>query len=200
MAKSARESPGMKIVVLSGPSGSGKTSIVERLIQESPVKLLKSVSATTRPKRNGEVHGDAYYFVTKDEFQRQADAGEFIETAEVYGAGHLYGTMQSEIARAAAAGAWAFLEIDVQGALKVMEKYPDALSFFIKTASEHEFEQRLRNRKTETEEVIQRRMATAREELKQADRYRYQIVNDDLDRAVSEIANILCDWEAKINA
>ena len=83
MAKSARESPGMKIVVLSGPSGSGKTSIVERLIQESPVKLLKSVSATTRPKRNGEMHGDAYYFMTKDEFQRQADTGEFIETEEV---------------------------------------------------------------------------------------------------------------------
>ena len=190
----------MKIVVLSGPSGSGKTSIVERLIRESPVKLLKSVSATTRPKRQGEVHGDSYYFMTKDGFQQKEAAGEFIETAEVYAAGHLYGTMQSEIARAAAAGAWAFLEIDVQGALKVMDKYPDALSFFIKTESEDEFEQRLRNRKTETEEVIHRRMATAREELKQADRYRYQIVNDDLDRAVSEIANILSDWEAKINA
>lgn len=190
----------MKIVVLSGPSGSGKTSIVERLTRESPVKLLKSVSATTRPKRQGEVHGDSYYFMTKEEFQQKQAAGEFIETAEVFGAGHFYGTLNSEVARAATEAAWAFLEIDVEGALKVMEKYPDALSFFIKTASEDEFEQRLRNRKTETEEVIQKRMATAREELKYADRYRYQVINDDLDRAVNEIATILSDWEAKINA
>ena len=201
MADSANtESTGMQIVVLSGPSGSGKTSIVERLIHESPVKLLKSVSATTRPKRQGEVHGDSYYFMTREDFQTKQTAGEFIETAEVFGAGHLYGTLNSEIARAATEGAWAFLEIDVEGALKVMEKYPNALSFFIRTASENEFEQRLRNRKTETEDVIQRRMATAREELKYADRYRYQVVNDDLDRAVNEIATILSDWEAKINA
>lgn len=190
----------MKIVVLSGPSGSGKTSIVERLIKESPVKLLKSVSATTRPKRDGETHGDSYYFLTTEEFETKKAAGEFIETAEVYGAGHMYGTLKSEIARAASEGAWAFLEIDVEGALKVMEQYPDAISFFIKTASEDEFERRLRNRKTETEEVIRRRMKTAREELKFADQYRYQIVNDDLSRAVGEIADILSDWEAKINA
>ena len=120
-----------RVVVLSGPSGSGKTTIVERLIRESNVKLVKCVSATTRPPRAGEVEGDAYYFLTDEVFNQRKSNGEFLETAEVFGAGYWYGTLKSELDRARQLGGWAFLEIDVQGALRVMEVYPESLTIFI---------------------------------------------------------------------
>ena len=189
-----------QIVVLSGPSGSGKTTIVERVMRESPVKMLKAVSATTRPRRNGEVDGESYYFMSPQEFAHKRSNDEFIETAEVFGAGYWYGTLRSELTRAAAENAWVFLEIDVQGALRVMEQYPDSLTFFLKTPSESEYENRLRARGTESEDVIQRRLNTARDELKFADHYRYQIINDNLDRAVQEISNILVEWGKQVHA
>ncbi len=186
-------SPGASagILVLSGPSGSGKTTIVRRLEQVSPVPLCKAISATTRPARNNEVDGQDYYFVSDDEFQRRREAGEFLECAEVHGSGYWYGTLRSELDRARQNNAWAFLEIDVEGALNVMREYPDAVTVFLKTPSEEEYETRLRSRGTESEEVIQRRLATCRSELKMAHHYRHQVVNDDLDRAVNEIASIL---------
>lgn len=179
------------ILVLSGPSGSGKSTIVNRLISESPVKLVKMISATTRPPRPREQDGVDYYFLSNDEFRRRREAGEFVECEEVYGAGYWYGTLKSELQRARDLNGWAFLEIDVQGALKVMQVYPDALTIFLRTPSEEIFEQRLRARGTESEEVIQRRLRVAREELKNADRYRFQVCNDSLDRAVSEIIGLL---------
>jgi guanylate kinase len=182
---------GFEVVVLSGPSGSGKTTIVERLIAAPEVKLLKAVSATTRPPRAGEKDGDAYYFLTQDEFDRKKGAGEFLETAEVYGVGYWYGTLKSELERARQAGAWSLLEIDVQGALKVMELYPDAITIFLKTPSAEVYEQRLRGRGTEDPAVIERRLKRASEEVQLAERYRYQVVNDNLDRAVNEILGIL---------
>ena len=188
------------VVVLSGPSGSGKTTVVERLINESPVPLLKSVSATTRPPRPGEVDGRAYYFLSTEEFERRRDAGEFIEYAEIFGSGHWYGTLKTEIRRAAQQHAWAFLEIDVQGALTVMRQYPRAIGIFMRTPSDAEFERRLRARGTESEDIIRRRLNRAREELQFADRYRYQVVNDDLDRAVREIVEILAKQESELNA
>ena len=108
-----------QVVVLSGPSGSGagKTTVVERLIREAPVKLVKCVSATTRPPRTGEIEGDAYYFLSPEDFAARRTRNEFLETAEVFGAGYWYGTLRSEIERARHADGWAFLEIDVQGAL-----------------------------------------------------------------------------------
>lgn len=180
-----------RVVVLSGPSGSGKTTIVHRLVNESPVPLVESVSATTRRPRAGEVPGRDYYFLSPEEFADRRAAGDFLECAEVHGSGCWYGTMKSELSRARDAGAWALLEIDVQGALSVMREYPNAVTIFLKTPSEAEYEQRLRARGTESEEVIQRRLKTARDELKLADRYRYQVVNDDLDRAIREIQEIL---------
>jgi guanylate kinase len=118
-----------------------------------------------------------------------------VESAEVFQSGHLYGTLKSEIVRAGKLGAWAVLEIDVQGALNVMSRYSDAITFFLKASSEEEYERRLRGRGTESEAVIQRRLDTAHRELKMADRYQYQIVNDDLDRAVDEIVTILSSRE-----
>lgn len=179
------------LLVLSGPSGSGKTTIVNRLLNVSPVPLMKCVSATTRPARAGEVHGRDYYFLTDDEFQQKREAGEFLECAEVHNSGYWYGTLYSEIDRAREAGAWAFLEIDVEGALNVMKQHPEAVTVFLTASSEAAYEQRLRNRGTESEEVIRRRLETAREELKSAEKYKHQVTNDRLDEAVAEIAQIL---------
>lgn len=187
-------------MILSGPSGSGKTTIVDRLLASSPVLLCKSVSATTRPARKGEVNGDHYYFLSRDEFERRLQAGEFIEWAEVHSSGNYYGTLKSELERAKQNGAWALLEIDVQGALQVMEKYPDAVSIFLKASSESHYEQRLRGRGTESEEVIRQRLDTARRELQSAGRYQYQVINDDLNRAVSEISDILSKRETRLHA
>ncbi len=192
--------PTQGIVVLSGPSGSGKSTVVERLLSESPIPLYKCVSATTRPPRPGEVNGEAYYFLTRDEFLRRQAAGGFIESEEVFGAGDLYGTLRTEIEKAHAAGAWAFLEIDVRGALKVMEQYPDAVTIFLQAPSPEEYERRLRSRGTESEDKIQRRLRTAKDELRFADRYRHVVVNDDLDRAVEQISEILRTEESKTHA
>ncbi|MHC4877059.1 MAG: guanylate kinase [Planctomycetota bacterium] len=186
-----------QIVLISGPSGSGKSTIVNRLVNESPVKLIKMISATTRPRREKEVEGEDYYFLTADEFTARRDRDEFVEFEEVFSSGFWYGTLKSELERARQLGGWAFLEIDVNGALRVMEQYPSAVSIFLKTPDEKVFEQRLRNRGTESEEVIQRRLETARSELKFADRYRHQVVNDNLDRAVAEIIEILTASEAE---
>ena len=142
-----------RIVVSSGPSGSGKTTIVRRLTHESPVQLYKSVSATTRPPRPGEVDGDDYWFLDNQEFRRRVAAGEFIEFAEVFSSGFLYGTLWSELDRAWAQGEWAFLEIDVEGALRVVQQYPEAVTIFLRTPSSAEFERRLRARGTEARAV-----------------------------------------------
>jgi guanylate kinase len=191
MTHTSKGAPTFQILVLSGPSGSGKTTIVERLIQESKVPLIKVISATTRPQRKGEADGIAYYFMNSDEFAIKKERGEFLETAEVFGAGYWYGTLKSEIQRAKDANGWAFLEIDVQGALKIMEVFPDAVSIFLKPPSLEVCEQRLRSRATDSEETILRRLKRVHEELALADRYCYQVVNDDLERAVAEIKNII---------
>lgn len=186
----AAEPDSFRVVVLSGPSGSGKTTIVERLLREAPMRLVKSVSATTRAPRAGEVHGDAYYFLSLDEFQTRLKRDEFLETAEVY-QGLWYGTLKSEVDRARRAGGWAFLEIDVEGALKVIALYPDAITIFVAPPSMEICERRLRDRGTETEEILQRRLRKVAEELSFSNRYKYTVVNDDLDRAVAEITALL---------
>ena len=189
-----------RIVILSGPSGSGKTTVVSRLIELSPVRLVKSVSATTRVPRPGERDGVDYHFLTDEDFRRRLDSDEFIEHAEVFSSGFLYGTLRSEVENAWKQNGWAFLEIDVQGAMEVMQQYPEAVTIFLRTPSPEEFERRLRNRGTETESVIQKRLATAARELQSAHRYKYIVVNDQLDRAVQEICEILRNEELSSHA
>ncbi|WP_417849824.1 guanylate kinase [Thalassoglobus sp.] len=180
-----------RVAVLSGPSGSGKTTIVGRILSDSAVPIQMAVSATTRPPRQNEVDGTHYYFLSSDEFQTRRDAGDFVECAEVHRSGFWYGTLKSEVQRIQDSGSWVLLEIDVEGALQVMKIYPDATSLFLMTPSVDEYERRLQSRGTESEEVIQRRLRTAAEELKSADSYRHHIINDDLDRAVQEICDVL---------
>ena len=189
-----------RIVVLSGPSGSGKSTLVRLLVDCAPVKLVMSISATTRPPRPNEVNGRDYWFLTDAEFRNRLAEGQFLEHAEVFSSGFLYGTLSSEMDRAWSQGGWAFLEIDVQGAMKVMQQYPNAVTIFLCTPSPGEFERRLRARGTESEEVIQRRLATAEKELQLADRYKYVVVNDQLETAVSEICEILKAEEKARNA
>ncbi|MFM8476485.1 MAG: guanylate kinase [Planctomycetaceae bacterium] len=191
---------GPRIVVLSGPSGSGKTTLVRLLIDRAPVRLVKSVSATTRPPRPGEIHGDDYWFLSPAEFRSRLEHGDFIEHAEVFSSGYLYGTLRSELDRAHNRDGWAFLEIDVEGARKVVQQYPQAVTIFLRTPSPAEFERRLRARGTESEDVIQRRLAVAERELSQAPLYRYIVVNDQLESAVTEICDILKAEERAQNA
>ncbi len=189
-----------RVFVLSGPSGSGKSTIVNRLVALAPVRLVKAISATTRPPRAGEAEGQDYYFLAPAEFERRRLAGEFLEYAEVFGSGYWYGTLKSELDRAARAGAWALLEIDVQGARRIVDQYPDAVTIFLSASSPEAYEQRLRRRGTESDATIRRRMEIARDELAAAGFYRHQVINDNLDSAVSEIARILTTRENELNA
>jgi guanylate kinase len=185
-----------KLIVISGPSGAGKTTLLKKLFEVCP-GLKASVSATTRPPRPGEQNGVAYHFLGDEEFQRRRQAGEFLECHEVFGRGTWYGTLESEVAPSLAAGKSIVLEIDVQGAMTVLKRYPEALTIFVHPSSVDELERRLRGRATESEESIQRRLEVARRELACSDRYRAQVVNDDVDRAVQEICEIIGNYEVK---
>jgi guanylate kinase len=180
-----------RLVVVSGPSGAGKTTVMRRVFERCGLPLVASVSATTRAARPGEADAVDYHFLTKQEFQVRRKRGEFLECFEVFEGGHWYGTLRSEVTSGLAAGKWVVLRIDVQGALCIMQQFPDAVTIFVQPSSLDELQRRLRGRGTETEEVIQRRLREAQRELGLADRYRYQVVNDDLDRAAEQICDIL---------
>lgn len=180
-----------KLVVISGPSGAGKTTLLKRLFARAPVPLVASVSATTREPRPGEVDGVDYHFLTKDEFARRRERGEFLESFEVYQRGDWYGTLKQEVGPRLSAGKWVVLEIDVQGTLAVLRHYPEAITIFVRPSSLAELERRLRDRGTDSEAAIGRRLEVARRELSSIDHYRYQVVNDDVDRALSELCEIL---------
>ena len=178
------------LVVVSGPSGAGKTTLLRKLFERSG-RLVSSISATTRPPRPGERDGVDYHFLSDEDFHRRRERGQFIECFEVFGRGYWYGTLESAVTPSLAAGKWVVLEIDVQGAMAVLERYPDALTIFVRPGSVDELERRLRSRGTESPDAIERRLQVARQELSCADRYRYQVLNDDIDRAVAEIVEIL---------
>ena len=184
-----------KLVVISGPSGAGKTTLLKRLYASSPVPLVTSVSATTRVPRPGEVDGVDYHFLTKEEFARRRERADFLECFEVYQRGDWYGTLKSEVAPRLAAGKWVVLEIDVQGTLAVLEQYPNAVTIFVRPSSLAELERRLRDRGTESEAALERRLEVARRELTSVDRYRYQIVNDDVELALKQLRDILSSLE-----
>jgi guanylate kinase len=180
-----------RLIVISGPSGVGKTTIVKELLEESPLPLVLSVSATTRAPRAGEQHGIDYYFLTPEEFARKRAAGEFLECCEVFGRGRWYGTLRSEVASSLNLGKWVILEIDVQGARKVVAQYPDAITIFVHPESMEELENRLRGRQTESEDRVQERLESARREMEHVNEYRYPVINRTVTQAVQEISQIL---------
>lgn len=189
--------PGGKLVIISGPSGVGKNTVVQRVLRACGGNLERSVTATTRPPRPGEQNGVDYYFLTPEEFARRRKEGAFLECFQLFESGHWYGTLASDVSERLARGAWVLLAIDVQGTMALMEQFPEAVTIFLLPPSQEELERRLRQRGTETEASIQRRLARATEELALAHRYRHQVVNDDPDRAAQEIIAILKqyrDW------
>jgi len=177
------------LVVISGPSGAGKSTVVRELLDRCPLPLCLSVSATTRQPRLGEEDGKDYFFLTPEQFAARRAAGEFLECKEY--AGNWYGTLQSQVTAGLAEGKWVLLEIDVEGTLAVLEKHPDALTIFVHSGSVDELERRLRARKTESEEALARRLETAKRELAKKDRYRYEVINRDVQQAVREVCEIL---------
>jgi guanylate kinase len=182
-----RPGPRGRLVVISGPAGSGKTTLVRRLLERPDLRLTVSVSATTRDPRLGEVHGRDYLFLTPEQFEEIR--GELLESAVVHD--HHYGTPAGPVRRAMEQGTCVALVIDVQGGFQVRQKVPDALLVFIQVPDIEVLDSRLRERGTDSPATIERRLANARRELEMASHYDVQVVNDDLDRTVDQLASIL---------
>ncbi|HIZ18824.1 MAG TPA: guanylate kinase [Candidatus Olsenella stercoravium] len=181
-----------RVFVVSGPSGVGKGTLVA-LLRERTSCLGLTVSATTREPRPGETDGVSYHFMNDDEFDHRLEDGEFLEWAWVHG--HRYGTLRSEVERVLAGGESVVLEIDVQGGLAVRSVMPDAVLVFIEPPSMEELERRLRGRGTEGEEQVRLRLSNARAEMGHAQEYDVRLVNDDLERACSELQDVIRTYE-----
>jgi guanylate kinase len=178
-----------RLFVVSAPSGAGKTSLVRALMAREP-GLRFSISCTTRKPRENEVEGHDYYFVSSvDEFKRMAAAGEFLEHAQVFD--NFYATPRRQVEQALAAGEDLILEIDWQGAAQVRAAMPESISIFVLPPSRAELERRLRARGTDTEAVIQRRLADAAADMTHWREFDYVVVNDDFDRATAELADVI---------
>lgn len=183
-----------KLFILSGPSGAGKGTICKALLAETDLEL--SVSMTTRNPRAGETEGESYYFVSKEEFLRKIDASGFLEYAEVYG--NFYGTPKQPVIDKLSAGTDVVLEIDMQGALKVKENYPDGVFIFILPPSMSELRKRLTGRGTETAEAIEMRLGETLKELSYIDKYDYCVVNGQLEEAVARVKAIVTAEHSRV--
>jgi len=181
------------LVIVSGPSGAGKSTLLGRVLEQSKLPLTVSTSATTRGPRPGEIDGESYHFLSPEAFETHRQAGDFLECKEVFGRGHWYGTLREPVTSGLNAGKWVILEIDVEGALDVLQQVPGAITIFIHPGSVAELERRLRSRATESEDAIQQRLAEAGRELERAATYQHQVTNDNLDHAVQAICDILAE-------
>lgn len=183
-----------KLIIFSAPSGAGKTTIVRRMLEIEEFKLAFSVSACSRAKRDYEIEGRDYFFLSVDDFKIKINNNEFAEWEQVY-KNQFYGTLISEIDRIFEQGKTPVFDIDVVGALSIKRIYgKNALSVFVMPPSKSELEKRLRKRQTETEESLQKRLAKSESELSFADKFDVIIVNDDLEIAVDETEKILRDF------
>lgn len=184
-----------RLFVISGPSGVGKGTVIARLLESDP-NTWKSISATTRKPREGETDGVDYYFVERKDFERTAQGGGFLEWAEY--SGNLYGTPVASVQKQLDAGKNVILEIEVQGAMQIREKRPDANFIFIAPPSLEVVRERLIGRGTETLDVIEQRLAQAEHELTYRGQYDYCVVNDDLDTAVSDFLAVVRAVELQV--
>lgn len=176
------------LFIVSAPSGAGKTSLLKELVTSTP-GLAVSISCTTRARRTGEVDGQHYHFLDEAQFLQRAEAGEFVEQAEVFG--HHYGTRRDDLVRGLQAGQDLILEIDWQGARQVRRSFPEAVGIFILPPSAATLNERLRARATDSPAVIERRMQAARAEMSHYGEYDYVVVNDDFQTAVDDLRSIV---------
>jgi len=176
------------LFVITAPSGAGKTSLIEALMKKD-ARLKLSISYTTRPPRRGEASGREYHFVDERAFLAMLQAGEFLESAEVHG--YRYGTSQKIVRELLAGGEDLILEIDWQGARQVRRLIPECIGIFILPPSVAELERRMRARAQDSEAVIARRMASAREELAHAPEFEYAIINKDFDEALQDLIGVV---------
>jgi guanylate kinase len=179
------------LVVVSGPSGCGKGTLLSRVLTECDDWSL-SVSATTRPKRSGEIDGVHYFFKTHDEFKKLIADDGFLEYAEY--CGNYYGTPKESVDKAISEGKHIILEIEVDGAMQIKRIRPDTLLIFVKPPTLDELKRRLLKRKTDSDEVIAKRLAKAEKELEMSSLYDKVIINDDLDTAVNEFINTVAAY------
>jgi guanylate kinase len=177
------------LIVISGPSGSGKSTLVREVLKDSSLPLEVSISATTRKIRAGEIDGRDYYFWDKERFQEEAKNGAFLEWAEVYG--NFYGTLKAEVESRRLRGKGVILEIDVQGACQIRQNGDITRSIFVLPPDWNACEARLRARGTETEATLAKRLESAREEMQRSVEYDFQVVNDDLVKAVDKIKELI---------
>lgn len=177
-----------RLFVLAAPSGAGKTTLVHALVTKNP-GLRFSISYTTRPQRSNEADGVDYIFVDIDKFQKLKADGELLEHATVFD--NFYGTSRTQVEKILSDGHNVLLEIDWQGAQQVRESMPDCVTIFILPPSLRELERRLRDRRTDSDEVIERRLGDAVSDIGRWTEFDYVIINDDLDRAVSELEAVL---------
>ncbi len=177
-------------IVFSAPSGGGKTTIVKMLHKKYPQTII-SVSATTRPKRPGEQDGVDYYFLTREEFEQKIKEGKFLEYEEVHG--NYYGTLKEVVEKHVQDNRVVLFDIDVNGALSIKKHYPNAILIFIKPPSEEVLVERLKKRRTETEESIRRRLQRLPYEYEQAKKFDYVVVNDDLEQTLKEVERIVLE-------
>jgi guanylate kinase len=185
---------GGKLIIFAAPSGSGKTTIVEYLLKQEELNLAFSVSATSRPRRGKEKHGENYYFMTTNEFKKHIKNDDFLEWEEVY-RDNFYGTLKSEVERLWAEGKNVIFDIDVAGGLRIKRKYPKkTLAVFVKPPSVDELKIRLKKRSTESDDKINMRIAKASVELATAPQFDVVIKNYDLDSALSEAHDLVANF------
>ena len=183
-----------KLIVFSAPSGSGKTTIVRHLLKQKELNLEFSISATSREKRGKEAHGKDYYFLSFEDFKKKIKNDDFLEWEEVY-RDNFYGTLKSEVERIWALGKHVIFDIDVSGGLRIKRKYPEqTLAIFVKPPSIDELKIRLKRRKTESADKINMRVAKASAELATAPLFDAIVVNDDLEKALSESYKLVSNF------
>lgn len=187
-----------KLFIISGPSGAGKGTICQRLIADSdPERMCLSISMTTRTPRKGEVDGISYYFTTKEKFEEEVARGGLLEHAQVYG--NYYGTPKGKVIEKLSQGIDVVLEIDIQGALKVKEAYPNGIFIFILPPSMAELRKRITGRGTDSKETIDLRLSQTLSEISYIDKYDYCVVNGELDEAVARVKAIATAEHSRVS-